>query len=99
MTKNNAPKAKWFGVTMACGTLRQKLYVNGLESPFFIDTASTIGHRTQGDKHGLFGSGMGDEVRCRDGSTYRIAATLSSSNKVAELKHRAEQMAFECIHT
>jgi hypothetical protein len=78
---------------MACGTRRQRLYVDGAETPFFIDSAATIGHRTQGCRHGLYGSSMGDEVRCRDGSSYRIAAVLGGWPTIGLLKHRAEQMA------
>ena len=90
---NNAPKIQWIGQTMACGTHRQRLYVNSQETPYFVDSAATIGHRTQGDKHGLFGAGMGNVVRTRDGGSYRIAATLASAPKVAVLKHKAEQYA------
>jgi hypothetical protein len=90
---NSAPKTKWIGETMACGTLRQRLFVDGAETPFFIDTAATIGHRTEGETHGLYGCGMGVEVRRKDGTTYRIAAILGSAARVSILKHRAEQMA------
>ena len=90
---NNAPVCKWFSTTMVCGTVRQRLYVDGQETPYFVDSAATIGHRTQGDTHGLFGAGMGAEVRTRNGGSYRIAATLASAPKVSILKNRAEQFA------
>lgn len=78
---------------MPCGTVRQRLYVDGQETAFFVDVASQIQHRSAGQKVGLWGSGMGNEVRRRDGSTYRIAGLLSAFDKVTPAKHRAEQMA------
>jgi hypothetical protein len=94
---NNAPVVKWFGFTLSCGILRQRLFINGVETPFFVDTAPNSSHRTYGKKHGLFGAGMGEEIQRHDGSSYRIAATLASSNKIAGLKHNAEQQALSCI--
>lgn len=90
---NSAPKTRWISEMLACGTLRQRLFVDEAETPFFIDTAATIGHRTEGEPHGLYGAGMGAEVRRHDGTSYRIAAVLGSATRAATLKHRAEQMA------
>lgn len=89
MTTNRPPKAIWFRLPLACGTVRQKLFIDGKETPFFIDTASTAAHRTTGEKHGLFGSGMGPLTR----AGYRIAGQLAAGGRIAPLKHRAEQMA------
>lgn len=81
---NRAPSCRWFSTEMPCGTVRSRLYVDGRESRYFIDSAKKIGHRTMGDDHGLFGSGM---------SPRGCALTLGSASKITVLKHRAEQMA------
>jgi len=95
MTSNNPPKSKWRGIMLACGTRRQRLYVNEIETPFFVDSANgVLAHRTQGSEHGLFGAGMHEcKIRDRQGNPRYIAAILGAGNKVAVLKHRAEQMA------
>lgn len=90
---NKAPKTQWFKNIMACGTERHRLFLNGTETPFFIDVAQQIQHRSQGSKVGIYGSGLGDEVRRHDGSTYRIAGFFGGFDKIAVAKHRAEQMA------
>lgn len=78
---------------MSCGTYRQRLSVDGVETAYFIDSARGIlAHKTCGDEHGLFGSGMGALIT-RAKTPYRIAAILGSHQKIAILKHRAEQMA------
>lgn len=87
--RNNAPKTEWRSHVMACGTSRQRLYVNGSETPFFIDSNNLLGHRSFGDPHGLYGAGLGDMVS----AGYRIAGCFGSGKKTAPLKHRAEQMA------
>lgn len=92
MTGNNAPKIKWVSEMLACETRRQRLFVDGRETPFFIDSANGIlAHRTTGYEHGLFGAGMGPIAGNRSG--LRIAAILGAGPRIAELKHRAEQMA------
>jgi len=80
---------------LACGTRRQRLYVNCVGTPFFVDSANGIlTHRTQGSEHGLFGAGMHEcKNRDREGNPRYIAAILQSGSQVAVLKHRAEQMA------
>lgn len=82
-SSNGAPQTVWFAQEMA-GRSRRRLYVNGLETPFFIDTATRASHRTSGSKHGLYGSGM---------SPKGFAAVLASGPRIEPLKHRAEQMA------
>ena len=86
---NNAPKTEWRGHVMACGTTRQRLYVDGAETPYFIDTTDIRAHRTCGEKHGLWGAGLGEMSR----AGYRIAGCFGAGPKIAPLKHRAEQMA------
>lgn len=95
MSGNQAPTTKWTRVELACGTVRHRLYVNGTETPFFVDDAKSagIGHRTMGEPVGLFGSGMGSDIRRRNGETYRIAATLGAFRNVGTAKARAEQLA------
>lgn len=93
---NNAPSVKWVGAILACGRRRQRLFVDGRETPYFIDSATLIEHRTQGDAHGLYGAGMHEsKIRDRQGNPRYVAAVLGSGQKVAELKHRAEQYALE----
>jgi hypothetical protein len=95
---NKTPLCKWRGEIMACGTRRQRLVVDGNQTPFFIDSAmGVLAHRTQGDEHGLFGSGMGPSNFNRHG--LRSAAILGSGRNIAVLKHRAEQMAFSSLET
>lgn len=87
---NLAPKTAWKSAVLACGTLRQRLFVGETETPFFIDSSrGQLAHRTEGNEHGLFGAGMGAEIR----PGRRIAAVLDSGRNVRLLKHRAEQMA------
>jgi hypothetical protein len=72
---------------------RQRLYVDGVETPYFVDSANGVrAHRTYGDEHGLFGAGLGDLIASAR-IPYRIAACFGSGPKIALLKHRAEQMA------
>lgn len=86
---NRAPETKWFSQVLASGVVRQRLYVDGNETPFFIDTSDQRSHRTYGDRHGLYGSGMGDMTS----AGYRIAGCFGSARNIVPLKHRAEQMA------
>lgn len=97
---NNTPSIKWFGVMLACGTRRQRLYVDGRETPYFVDSANGIrAHKTQGSEHGLYGAGMHEcKIRDRQGNPRYIAALLGSGQKIAELKHRAEQYALATPH-
>ena len=97
MASNNPPRVRWFAVPLACGTVRHRLYVNDKETPYFVDNAKGAGrgHWTMGDPVGLHGSGMGNEIERRDGSTYRIAATLGAFRSVTRAKATAERMALE----
>lgn len=89
---NNAPIVKWRGLMLACGTRRQRLFMNGQETPYFIDSANGIAaNRTQGDEHGLYGAGMSEPHWL----TKRRIAACFGGGKIADLKHRAEQYAME----
>lgn len=90
---NQAPKTRWFKAELACGTERHRLYIDGAESPFFVDVAHSIAHRSQGSKAGIYGSGLGQEIRRRDGSIYRIAGFFGGFDKITVAKARAEQLA------
>ncbi|TNC14940.1 hypothetical protein FF100_05030 [Methylobacterium terricola] len=87
---NSAPSCRWVDQNnfMPEGVTRQRLFVNDCETPFFIDVAERASHRTEGQKCGLFGSGM---------SAKGFAKTLASGPRVGPLKHRAEQMAMEQV--
>jgi hypothetical protein len=90
MSGNTAPKLVWRTIPQACGMRRQRLYANGSETPFFIDSAKgVLAHKSAGSEHGLYGSGM--QIGARSGMA--IAAELGSGRDVRILKHRAEQMA------
>lgn len=94
---NNAPTLKWHSQMLASGTRRQRLYLNGTETPFFIDSANGIrAHRSHGEEHGLYGAGMQEcEWRGPNGEKRYIAAALDAGTRIEPLKHRAEQMAME----
>lgn len=94
MTSNNAPKCKWFRFEMACGTVRQKLYVDGKETPWFVDSASVRAHYSYGDKHGLWGAGMSEPHWL---TKTRSAACFGSGSRLEPLKARAEQMALNAM--
>lgn len=91
---NNPPRIHWHAIEFGGDTIRrQRLYVDGRETPYFVDEALCHAHRTYGEKYGLHGAGMGKEVRRRDGTTYQIAATLDFGPKIAPLKAKAERLA------
>lgn len=85
---NRAPALKWWAFDLANGVRRQHLYLNGKATPYFIDAAKHIHHRTCGERYGLYGSGMH-----RSG----CAAILDFGPRVATLKHKAEQMALASL--
>jgi hypothetical protein len=89
---NNGPACQWRSEDFGPGR-RQRLYVDGVKTPFFVDSAlGVLAHRTAGDEHGLYGAGMGELVT-QAKTPYRIAAILGSGRNIHRLKHRAEQMA------
>lgn len=92
---NQPPRTKWIRTPLACGVIRHRLYINEQEASFFVDDARQAGiaHFTQGNPVGLFGAGMGEEIRRRDGTTYRIAACIGGYRNIGVAKGRAEQMA------
>lgn len=92
---NNAPRLTWRSEGRFDGYERQFLNLNGRPTPYFIRVAFSQAHRTWGQKVGLFGSGMGNEVRRRDGSRYRVAATIGAWDRIGEAKARAERLALE----
>lgn len=90
---NFPPSFKWVAHIMACGIRRQRLHMDGKETPFFIDSARGVrAHRSYGEEHGLWGSGLGS---IPPGCKYRIAAPFGCGRKIELLKHRAEQLAVE----
>lgn len=85
MTSNQAPAVKWFSTNFG-RTVRQRLYVSGSETPYFIDTALVAAHRqARGATNTLYGSGM----------SATGSAGVLAQGKVQVLKHKAEQMAME----
>ena len=92
---NNAPRVTWFRAPLACGTVRHRLYVEGKETEYFVDDAKAagIGHHAQGCAVQLWASGCGPEIRCRNGTSYRIAAMVPGFKNVTLAKMAAERMA------
>lgn len=86
---NNAPKVRWWPMELACGTKRQRLYIDGVETPYFIDSARYHAHRSYGHKHGLWGSGMGKQTS----AGWCCAGFFGGADTLSVLKQRAEQMA------
>ena len=95
MTRTNAPAVQWHRSDFADGTVRHRLYVDGVETPYFVDDAKRAGkgHFTYGEPVGLHASGMGAVIRRHDGSTYQIAATFGGFRNIGFAKARAEQLA------
>ena len=83
--RNNAPFTKWFSTELG-NVKRQRLYVNGQETRYFIDTALASYTKTYGERHGLYGSGM-SESGC--------AGVIDFGPHIAKLKQKAEQLAFK----
>lgn len=84
---NNAPSLKWISVDHLHSVRRQRLFINGHETPYFIDDSKgVVAFRTQGDRYGLYGAGMSERGH---------AVVLGSANRIPVLKHRAEQFAME----
>ena len=91
---NNPPRLTWTSYAQSNGSVRHRLYVDGREHAYFVDDDRKAGqgHHAMGCPVSLHGSGMGGEVRCRDGSSYRTARMLYGCNTVREAKARAENM-------
>ena len=83
---NQPPKCRWRSIALACETVRHQLYLDGTETPYFVDRAQFRAHYTQGQRVGLFGAGMHPRG---------IAAVLGSYDNVSLAKHRAEQFAMQ----
>lgn len=86
-SSNNGPSLKWITVAHVTAVHRRRLFINGKETPYFVDDAQgQSAHKSQGDRCGLYGAGM-HKSGC--------ALLLGSANKISVLKHRAEQYALE----
>lgn len=83
-SNNNAPETRWFSYELACGTRRYQLYVDGAETPYFIDVARYRAHYSYGSKIGLWIAGASPRGCAAIGGTF---------DKISIAKHRAEQMA------
>ena len=83
---NQPPKCRWRSIMLACETVRHQLYLDGLETPHFIDVARFRAHYTQGHKVGWFGAGMHPRG---------IALTLGAFDRISLAKHHAEQFAMQ----
>ena len=92
-TTNHPPKVFWHRVPQAHGGVRHFLWIDEKQTPYFIDVAPSIGHYHDGHKVGLLGSGMGNAIRRRDGSSYRIAALLGAFDTIGPAKARAARLA------
>lgn len=90
---NNAPTCKWHRFELSCGTVRQRLYLDGRETPWFVDTAAVLAHKCQGEKHGLWGAGLSKPNRLGK----RHAECFGCGPRIEPLKAKAEQMAFSML--
>ena len=90
---NNGPVLRWISFPMANGTIRHRLYVNGAETPFFIDHAKVKAHFADGHAKALWGAGMGKVIDRPGGGSYRIAGFLKGGSRIGDLKQHAEQRA------
>lgn len=86
MTTNNAPNLQWRPDSPFPGD--QRLFSNGSATRYFVRTAEHIGHRTYGEKYGLYGCGM---------EANGTAAVLGFGPKMGPIKHRAEQLALQAL--
>jgi hypothetical protein len=97
MAGNNPPKTFWSRSELACGIVRHRLYIDGNETPYFIDDAKHAGrcHYQYGERIALMGAGMGAMVDRRrvGGGGYRIAAFLGGFRRIELAKSVAEQRA------
>jgi hypothetical protein len=92
-TQRAPSRATWFTNHFACGTTRHRLYIDGLETPYFVDKASVRAHFTCGHPVGLFGSGLGEEKTRMGGETYRIAASFGGFDRISDAKKKAIEFA------
>lgn len=97
MAGNNPPKAFWHRFELACGIVRHRLYVDGQETPYFVDDAKKAGkcHYSYGERVSLHGAGMGAMIDSPrgGGGGYRIAAFLGGFKRIELAKSAAEQRA------
>lgn len=68
------------------GVKRQRLFADGMETPFFIDVSDRVAHRSEGQRCGLYGSGM---------SPSGHAKVIRSGPTITPLKATAEKLALE----
>jgi hypothetical protein len=88
-SSNNAPSVKWTTVAHVTAVHRQRLLLNGKETPYFVDDSRGVAaFRAQGDRYGLWGAGM-HKSGC--------ALLLRSAGKISVLKHAAEQFALDRV--
>ena len=78
--KSQKENLAWVSYTMACGTRRHELWVEGIKTPYFVDRASVRAHYTNGQRVGVFGAGMRPQG---------FALTLGSFNTVSAGKAHA----------
>lgn len=93
---NHPPVVRWTRVVLGCGGVRHRLFVDGRETDWFVDDESRAGRGHCFSREcpvSLYAAGRGREIRCRDGSTYRIAASVGHFPRVGDAKARAETCA------
>jgi hypothetical protein len=79
--------------TEQAGCYRSFLFICGVRSPYFVDEAVHIECRSYGERVGLWGAGMGREVRVDETRSYRIAGCLGTFDTVKLAKKQAEHCA------
>jgi hypothetical protein len=89
---NRAPEFLWHSQALPCGTRRDRLWIDGQQTPYFIDSTEVVRHRIargSNEPHALFGSGQG--APSINGT--RGAAVIATGAAIERLMHRAEQLA------
>lgn len=81
---------EWHRQELASGTTRHRLYVDGVETPFFVDHARRVAHYSYGSPIGLWGAGLGAKP---PGVNYRIAGFFGGFKRLKDAKAQAVSLA------
>lgn len=84
MTTNRAPTCRWERILVADGLIRHRLYVDGKETPWFVDVATVAAHRSHGYRVALWASGKGPNG---------TAGFFGGFRTIQLARHRAELLA------
>jgi len=77
-------KIRWFKFLQVSAIDRQRLYIDGKETPYFVDKAHYRAHFTYGLPVGLYGAGMHPQG---------CAACFGGFQRIRDAKKRAVELA------